>query len=150
MTTMQVEVESEIVGGNPQLPRLGSVIVKLAATTLTAGDLIRRTVEEQVWSLLSDRKLREQEARQVLDRQYLTDDEIRVQATSGAVRIAGKGRRDRKIDVEVEVNRAVRAFQSGLFAILVDGQQLMSLEDQVTLQQASKVTFLRLTPLAGG
>ena len=150
METVQVEIESEIVGGNPSLPKLGSVVLKLAETTLTTQDLIRRTVEEQVWNLLSARKLEQAQARQILDRHYLTEAEVRSQASSGAVRLPRKASATRSIDMEEEIGRAVHAFQNGLFAVLVDGQQLMSLQDRVTLRQASKVTFLRLTPLAGG
>ncbi len=150
MGGVTVQVESKIVDGNPELARLGAVSVKLPQMRITVADLIRRTVEEQVWDLLSRRKVEAEEARRVLERQYLTQGQMEVLAREGAVRSPRKTVRVPKIDAEEEVRKAIRAFEDGAFMILVNGRQVSSLSEEVSFAESGKVTFLRLTPLVGG
>ena len=42
------------------------------------------------------------------------------------------------------------AFNRNGFFVLVDDQQADSLDEVITLQPATQVTFVRLTPLVGG
>jgi hypothetical protein len=53
-------------------------------------------------------------------------------------------------DLETAVARGLSAFEAGRFVLLVDGRQLTSADEVVTLTTSSEVTFLRLTPLRGG
>ncbi|WNN89310.1 hypothetical protein [Gloeocapsopsis dulcis] len=48
------------------------------------------------------------------------------------------------------LQKALRAFTDAAYIILVNGQQVESLEAEITLSQETKVTFLRLMPLVGG
>jgi hypothetical protein len=150
--TIQVEVQSRIVDGRPEGPRLKSVLVEFTETRITAGDLIRRTVEEQVWDLLHRKKLVLEDVTRALDRQYLTDEDIEQQGKEGAIRFRRRRERGgvRTIDPEKAVERAKRAFRSGVYRIIVDGRQVSRLDEKLTLAQSSRVTFLRLTPLVGG
>ena len=45
---------------------------------------------------------------------------------------------------------ALEAFEDGLYLVIVDGQELRQLDQQVFLQPESRVTFVRLIMLAGG
>jgi hypothetical protein len=54
------------------------------------------------------------------------------------------------IDIEKQVYIALDAFQKNGFFILLDHQQLESLDEMVTLQSTSKISFVKLTPLVGG
>ena len=49
-----------------------------------------------------------------------------------------------------EVERALDAFRSGLFAVFTSGHRLESLDEQVTFGQGDRITFLRITALVGG
>lgn len=120
------------------------VLVELADERTTVGELIRRAVEEQVGLLRVDQA----RCRQVLDRQYLSADEIREQAGSGVVKLpaAAPG----AVDVACEVSRAQRAFERRAFAIFVGGRQVERCDEEVVLRLGEPVLFLRLTPLAGG
>jgi hypothetical protein len=59
-------------------------------------------------------------------------------------------RHRRELDVDREVARALKAFERGRFMLLVDGRQILGVDDVVTLSAASAVTFVRLVPLRGG
>lgn len=54
------------------------------------------------------------------------------------------------VDEEFAVESALQAFEDGLFLVIVDDTQERDLDREVYLRPDSKVTFLRLTMLAGG
>lgn len=54
------------------------------------------------------------------------------------------------IDIEQQTYVALDAFQKNRFFVLVDNQQLDSLDDLVSLHSTSKISFVKLTPLVGG
>jgi hypothetical protein len=56
----------------------------------------------------------------------------------------------RFIDWKAQFEKALAAFEHGRFLILVGEHQVESLDEQIVLQPGTAVTFLRLTPLAGG
>lgn len=53
-------------------------------------------------------------------------------------------------DRELAVARALSAFEAGRFVMLVDGRQVESADDVVSLTPSSEVRFVRLLPLRGG
>ena len=55
-----------------------------------------------------------------------------------------------RLDWEEHYQRAVRAFQRSGFLILVDDQQVDDLEAEIEVKAETRITFLRLVPLAGG
>jgi hypothetical protein len=58
--------------------------------------------------------------------------------------------RKRHIDWKKQHARALAAFRAGQILIFLDDRQLESLDEQVVVTPASRVSFLRLTPLIGG
>ena len=61
-----------------------------------------------------------------------------------------KLKRKQLIDPEKQVYIALHAFQKNGFFILVDNNQIESLDQEITLHANSSVSFLKLTPLVGG
>lgn len=57
---------------------------------------------------------------------------------------------DLRSQIDRNVARALTAFRNNGFVLLVDDRQVDDLDDEVELNDASVVTFLRLTPLVGG
>ena len=57
---------------------------------------------------------------------------------------------DQKIDVEQAVQSVVEAFQDGLFLVVLDETELKDLDASLQLTPQSRLTFLRLSLLAGG
>lgn len=136
----QVEVRSKIPGNSGAF----DVLVDVPAPVVTAADLIKITVEEQVRLLGEDVP----RCRDLLDRQYLSAADIRDQAAAGAVRMPA--RHDKPVDAAAEVTRAHRAFQRRTFAVFAGGRQLERLDDEVRPEPGGRIVFIRLTPLAGG
>jgi len=142
-------VESKIVNGDPDLVGLGSVPFELESAEISVEDLIRRVVREQV-DILIQRKISEAEARRALARQYLSQSEVDAQARKGSVWSQRKVPRIPQISVESETHKAIQAFKDGVYVILVNGRQVDSLDETLTLHEANSVAFVRLMPLAGG
>jgi hypothetical protein len=53
-------------------------------------------------------------------------------------------------DVDVETERALRAFEQGVFVVFNGGRQVERLDDELTVRLGEPVLFLRLTALVGG
>jgi hypothetical protein len=56
----------------------------------------------------------------------------------------------KRIDWEPQFERALQAFRHNGFLLLVDDQQCDDLDAEIELRADTRVTFLRLVPLAGG
>lgn len=136
-----VEVRSRIPG--TPTDAVPAVLVDVAGLRTTVGELIGRVVEEQIRLLRTDNV----RCRQILDRQYLSADDMRVQAAAGAVRMPSP---PTELSVADEVSRAHRAFADNVFVVFVGGRQAERLDEQVVLTPGEPVLFLRLTPLVGG
>jgi hypothetical protein len=63
---------------------------------------------------------------------------------------AGGSTLDQAVDAEKAVATAVEAFADGLFLVVVDGAEVKDLDGTVPLTASSRLTFIRLTMLAGG
>jgi hypothetical protein len=59
-------------------------------------------------------------------------------------------RRPRPIDWEEQFARALTAFQTNGFILIVDDRQVEDLDQMIDLRHDSSVSFLKLTPLVGG
>ncbi|GLY79361.1 hypothetical protein [Actinoallomurus iriomotensis] len=139
---VDIEVRSRMPGtSGDDLP---AVLVRLAEDRTTVRELIRRTVEEQIRALRADTARR----RRILDRQYLSGNDLRTQARNGAIKMPPQAPADP--DVTTEVGRAHRAFSRGTFAIFAGGRQVVDLDEEFALRLGEPVVFLRLVALAGG
>ncbi|MGP3987037.1 hypothetical protein [Streptomyces sp. 3N207] len=139
---IDVEVRSRIPG--PPGDCLPTVLIRLADDRTTARELIRRAVEEQIRELRADAV----RSRRILHRQYLSNDDLRVQASTGVIKPPQQPLTDP--DVTEEASRAHRAFARGTFVVFVGGRQVVDLDEEVTLRLGEPVVFLRLVPLVGG
>src|SRR5262245_23414425 len=102
---MNVEVRSRI----PGTDSLPAVLIELSEEPTTARELIRRAVVEQINVTKADTA----RCRAMLDRQYLTPEEVRAQAGTGAVKVPAVP--GPPPDVDTEVARALRAFERRAF-----------------------------------
>jgi hypothetical protein len=135
---VEVEVRSRVTGTSDGLP---PVLVRLAGERVSARELIARAVEEQIRRAGADAA----RCRQLLDRQFLTPADVRIQAATGVIRLP------RPTPVPAaEVARAQRAFAEGTFLMFAGGRQVTGLDDEIVVRPGETVTFLRLVALAGG
>ena len=142
-------VKSKVIGARPDVDTLPDIFLDVLEETLTVAELISRTVEEQVRDLTLTRRFDAEQARDILDRQYMTDSDIRAQAVRGAVKMPVPASAH-QIDVDEAVRKAKAAFERGVVLIVVDGVQADSLDQVLHLHATSRANFVRLTPLVGG
>ena len=114
-----------------------SLQLDLPVQRLRAADLIAQAVTTQ----LTLRRLS-----QSPQGEWLDEAEIARQRTRGKVTLNERA----EPDVKAEIARAQRAFADGRFRMLLDGQWLTELDEEVELGETGKLLFLRLTPLQGG
>jgi hypothetical protein len=110
--------------------------------TLTLRDLIARIVRAEVEAF----KERQQQ-RQLI--RALTARDIQEGALKGKVDMGGHDLRQ-PVNEEDAVGVALQAFEDGLYLVILDEEEQKSLDAQVFLQPDSRITFVRLTMLAGG
>lgn len=61
-----------------------------------------------------------------------------------------KLRKPRQIDWEAQFEKALTAFQSNGFIILINDEQVTELDEEITIAPDTSVAFMKLVPLVGG
>jgi hypothetical protein len=79
----------------------------------------------------------------------LTAKQIEGGLTKGKVD-SGGSTPDQKVDMDAAIATAIEAFQDGLYLVVLDETELKDLDVPVSLTVASRLTFIRLSLLAGG
>jgi hypothetical protein len=110
--------------------------------TLTLRDLIARVVRAEVEAF----KQRQEERRFL---RALTASDIQAGVVKGKVDMGGRDQKQ-AVDADEAAAVALQAFEDGLYLVVVDGEEKKDLDAQVFLHPDSRVTFVRLTMLAGG
>ena len=120
----------------PGAARRAGVILRLASERVTAREVIRWRVEEEVAAFNATK-----------------DDVFQglIQPSESERLLNGfKLRKRRPLDVEQQVAVALEAFAKNGFVLLFDDRQLEDLDEVVIVTPESSATFLRLVPLVGG
>jgi hypothetical protein len=79
----------------------------------------------------------------------LTSKQIGESLARGKVEMGGS-ELDQSVDPELAVATAIEAFTDGLFLVVVDETEVKELDSIIPLTNQSRLTFIRLTMLAGG
>jgi hypothetical protein len=119
------EVGPDLHKGEPELH------LRLVSERVTAEELIRARVAREV-----ERYNAEESATFV---------DFERNAVEGRLN-ASRGR----VDVEVQMRHAVRAFSKNRYLLFVDDRQVEGLDEVLVLKPQSEVLFVRLVPLVGG
>lgn len=146
---MEFVVHSYCLKGARQEPLLPPVTLTPTASTLTVAELIRLTVAEQIAALSVQHWLAQVSIREVLDRQYLSERDVLQQASAGTV-VMPQASTPPDLDVGVEVERALKGFETRAFRVLHNGVMLQRLDETIELSPPSTLAFIRLVPLLGG
>ena len=80
----------------------------------------------------------------------LTRQEIEDGVRKGKIDSGDQEHEEQQVDAQAAVTTALEAFEDGLYYVFVNEVQIQSLEEVLDLHADSKMTFLRLVPLAGG
>jgi hypothetical protein len=142
MPTIETKVTGRPRGG--PLPQWQIPIDELApgGSPLTLRELIDRVVRSEVAAF------GERQAERRLTR-FLSEPVLRQQAERGRVDFGGRDL-DQPVDDDAAVGAALESFEDGIYLVVIDQRQCESLDEQVVVGADSRVTFLRLVPLAGG
>jgi hypothetical protein len=142
MLTIEAKVTGRRRGGvvpQWQIP-VGDLVP--GGSPLTLRELIDRVVHAEVAAF------GHRQAERRLTR-FLSERELQEQAGRGRVDFGGRDLRQ-PVDADAAVGVALESFEDGLYFVVIDGRQYESLDEQVVVGEDSRVTFLRLVPLAGG
>lgn len=110
---------------------------------LTLRDLIGRVVRAEVGAFRQ-----RQEERRVF--RAMTAREISERVEKGKVEMGGSEIPLQDVEEEEAVAVACQAFEDGLYLVVIDGEDYREIDREVRLQPDSRITFVRLTLLAGG
>ena len=111
-------------------------VLDILTETITVQELIRRRVYQEV----KDYNAQQSELFQGL-----------VQPTGAEQTLNGyRMKKARTIDWEMQYERAIAAFNSNGFILLINDEQAESLDQEIELKPETSATFLKLTPLVGG
>ena len=80
----------------------------------------------------------------------LTARQIAAGAEKGKIEMGGRETEPQEVDEEAAVATALQAFEDGLYLVVVDDQEQRTLDEIIAVRPDSRVTFIRLTLLAGG
>jgi hypothetical protein len=108
---------------------------------LTLRELITRIVHNEVQTFE-----KRQEERKLI--RILTEREIESGLEKGRVDSGGRDLHQ-KVNADEAVGTALQAFEDGLYLVFLDEEEQRDLDKQVFLRPDSKLTFVRLTMLAG-
>lgn len=110
---------------------------------VTLRDLIGRVVRNEVQAFRS-----RQEARLVI--RALTAGQIAEAVERGKIESGGSEIDAQPVDEEEAIATACQAFEDGLYLVVIDDHDQRELDREIHLHADSRVTFVRLTLLAGG
>lgn len=143
-----VTVSAVIMGKRDIAPALPTVNLQLNTELITARELIRLAVTEQILSLMQEYSGDFGLIQQRLKPHYLEQETIERQQQKG--KIALPVERNFEVDVAEEVLRAQQAFAARRFKLFVDAVPVFELDDECALHEGSTVRFIRLIALVGG
>lgn len=109
--------------------------------SLTLRELIARIVASEI-----DAFLQRQEERRLT--RVLSRDQLERAASNGKIDFGGKDA-DASVDLAAAIQTAHQAFEDGLYLVVIDDLEQRDLDAQVYLRPDSRLTFIRLTFLAG-
>ena len=135
-----IQIEAKMVGQKRPLS-LGEPLVLPDDQPVTLRELIESVVRREV-----DAFRTRQADRRLL--RVLTEADIEAGQVQGKFDM---GQHEvQAVDTAKAIKVAVQAFQDGLYYAFIDDQQYESLDQVVPLCIDSRLTFIRLMPLAGG
>jgi hypothetical protein len=163
MHTLHLEVQSRIVGTPTNVSPLDPILIELLEQRITVAELIRRVVEEQIRHLIIKRSLNSEDVQYALARQYLSASEVQTQAEQGRIRLSARPpKKATKVNLEdetdsynginseSEIQKALDAFQTNQYYVLINGEPAKQLDEMLTFDVDTKISFVRITPLVGG
>ncbi|MFN7970993.1 MAG: hypothetical protein U0166_01350 [Acidobacteriota bacterium] len=126
----------QLVDAEPSGRRIREFTLRLVSERLTARELIAARVRQEVGAYNAGQG----ELFEGL-----------VQPKGAEVALNGYRMKDRRsLDVDIQIETALTAFDRNGFFLLVDDRQIEGLDDVIVIGVATQVSFVKLVPLVGG
>ncbi|MGH1542878.1 MAG: hypothetical protein ACRBHB_20840 [Arenicella sp.] len=133
MNMHSITIKDETVGQEI----LNTFVLTFLESQISVADIIRERVRHEVESYNN----------RSAERRYTG----LVQPSKSEAELNGhKLKKSRKVDVDKQIETALKAFQSNGFFMLIDDVQAENLDDIVTIEDDMNVVFLKVIPLVGG
>ena len=125
----------------------GSVTNELTLDGLTESITVRELIRSRVYQEVQDYNLRQrQDAGKSTFNGLVTPTDAERALNGPGTRL----RKPREIDWKQQFEEACDGFERNGYFILIDDRQAESLDEVITLQHDSRVSFVKLVPLVGG
>ena len=132
LTTLEIKDLTTTSIGKPE----HTFTVHVTGETITVRELIRARVFQEV-----------EEYNQTLPTAF----RMLVQPSEAERTLNGfKFSKPRYVNPELQFKKAIEAFEGNSFIVLVDDQQVETLDDEIALRPETTLSFLKLVPLVGG
>lgn len=115
----------------------------LGDDSVTLRELIEFVVRSEVAAFRE-----RQTERQLL--KALTAQQIQEGANAGKIEMGDSEIELQNVDEESAIEAALQAFIDGMYLVSIDETQYRDLDEQIFIRDETRVTFIRLTLLAGG
>ena len=137
-----VQLQARVLGHRSANVEDRLVSIELAEPRVTLAELVSAVVVAEVAAF--EQRTHDRSMLHVLTERDLHDGRALGRVVSGGVE-AGPA-----VDVDAAIDTALLAHVDGLFAVILDGEPIDSLDQLVDIQTGASILFLRLVPLAGG
>lgn len=122
---------------------------------LTLGELIESTVRAQLMTKAIQEDVKYSD---YIESDFLTEKMIAAGKKQGRIaldkeperRYSGKTTEEFRAHMRLEIDKALAAFSDKKFHVLIDGEMQQHLNEKISINDSTKIVFLRLTALVGG
>ena len=131
------------------------VVVAFEQMELTLGELIESTVRAQLMTktIQEDVKYSDYVVSDVLTEKMIASGKQQGKVALEKElerRYSGKSTQEFRAYMQQEVDTALAAFADKKFHVLINGEMQPHLNEKISVNDLTKIVFLRLTPLVGG
>jgi hypothetical protein len=109
---------------------------------LTLGELLTEIIQSEVEAFRT-----RQEQRKLIS--LLSPEAIQQGVLRGKIEMGGQ-ELSQEVNIKAAIERALQAFEDGLYYVFLDDEQIENLEQPLQFREDSQLLFLRLVPLVGG
>jgi hypothetical protein len=129
--SVALKIVDQTLGIHPPITRE----LRLVSERITLRELLKRRIDEEVAALNAGRD-------EIMPLVAPTEQERRLNGE--------KPTQHRSVDPERQLTAAVEAFERTRIVLIVDGRQVLDLDEPIIVTPNTEVRFLKLVPLVGG
>ncbi len=141
--TLIINVQTKAIGKTGSEIQSWPLTIDQPIKECSLRDLITSVVREEV-ALYNNHEQNYSRLTSILSLDMIEEGRV-----AGRIGFGGKSGKP-IVNVENATKKALAAFLAGHYYVFLDNVQVENLDDEVTVNENSRMVFVRLTPLAGG